>query len=95
MSLLQCVSHITPTPIFFEERVGVGGHEAPWLMRAAILLRDRAHTYRTLVASLPYSGPSQRTTALGVRRDKVALSSGWKAHPAIRSRRKQSEQSWR
>jgi len=34
-------------------------------------------------------------TALGVRRDKAALSSGCKAHPAIRSCRKQSEQSWR
>jgi hypothetical protein len=33
--------------------------------------------------------------ALGVRRDKAALSSGCKAHPAIRSGRKQSEQSWR
>ena len=35
------------------------------------------------------------TTAFGVRRDKAALSSGCKAHPAIRSSRKQSEQSWR
>ena len=35
------------------------------------------------------------TTSMGVRRDKAALSSGCKAHPAIRSRRKQSEQSWR
>jgi transposase len=33
--------------------------------------------------------------AIGVRRDKAALSSGCKAHPAIRSSRKQSEQSWR
>jgi hypothetical protein len=31
----------------------------------------------------------------GVRREKAALSSGCKAHPAIRSSRKQSEQSWR
>jgi hypothetical protein len=31
----------------------------------------------------------------GVRREKAALSSGCEAHPAIRSRRKQSEQSWR
>jgi hypothetical protein len=30
-----------------------------------------------------------------VRRDKAALSSGCKAHPAIRSSREQSEQSWR
>jgi hypothetical protein len=29
---------------------------------------------------------------MGVRRDKAALSSGCKSHPAIRSRRKQSEQ---
>jgi hypothetical protein len=34
-------------------------------------------------------------TGSGVRREKAALSSGCKAHPAIRSRRKQSEQSWR
>ena len=33
--------------------------------------------------------------AFHVRRDKAALSSGCKAHPAIRSRWKQSEQSWR
>ena len=31
----------------------------------------------------------------GVRRDKAALSSGCKPHPATRSSRKQSEQSWR
>src|SRR5215475_6977904 len=30
-----------------------------------------------------------------VRREKAALSSGCKPHPAIRSSRKQSEQSWR
>ena len=34
-----------------------------------------------------------RMSEEGVRRDKAALSSGCKAHPAIRSRRKQSEQS--
>jgi hypothetical protein len=34
-------------------------------------------------------------TGSGVRRDKAALSSGCKPHPAIRSSRKQSEQSWR
>jgi hypothetical protein len=31
----------------------------------------------------------------GARREKAALSSGRKARPAIRSSRKQSEQSWR
>jgi hypothetical protein len=36
-----------------------------------------------------------RMAGIGVRRDKAALSSGCKAHPAIRSSRKQSEQSWR
>jgi len=36
-----------------------------------------------------------RTAGMGVRRDKAALSSGCKPHPAIRSSRKQSEQSWR
>ena len=39
-------------------------------------------------------GGARRTSALGVRRDKAALSSGCKAHPALRSSRKQSEQSW-
>ena len=34
-------------------------------------------------------------SALYVRRDKAALSSGCKAHPAIRSSRKQPEQAWR
>jgi len=38
---------------------------------------------------------STRMSEKGVRRDKAALSSGCKSHPAIRSRRKQSEQSWR
>jgi hypothetical protein len=37
----------------------------------------------------------EEMAAFGVRRDKAALSSGCKAHPAIRSSRKQSEQSWR
>ena len=32
---------------------------------------------------------------LDVRRDKAALSSGCEPHPATRSSRKQSEQSWR
>jgi hypothetical protein len=36
-----------------------------------------------------------RESALGVRRDKAALSSGCKPHPAIRSSRKQPEQAWR
>src|SRR6516225_10568855 len=34
------------------------------------------------------------TTETGVRRDKAALSSGCKPHPAIRSSRKQPEQAW-
>src|SRR5262245_10073237 len=34
-------------------------------------------------------------SGLGVRRDKAALSSGCKPHPAIRSSRKQPEQAWR
>jgi len=36
-----------------------------------------------------------RTAGFGVRRDKAALCSGCEAHPAVRSSRKQSEQSWR
>jgi hypothetical protein len=38
---------------------------------------------------------AMQMTVMGVRRDKAALSSGCKSHPAIRSSRKQSEQSWR
>ena len=38
---------------------------------------------------------SRSMPVLGVRRAKAALSGGCKAHPAIRSSRKQSEQSWR
>src|SRR4051794_13918224 len=38
---------------------------------------------------------AEQMTAFGVRREKAALSSGCEAHPAIRSRRKRSEQSWR
>ena len=36
-----------------------------------------------------------RMAGIGVRREKAALSSGCETHPAIRSSRKQSEQSWR
>ena len=36
-----------------------------------------------------------RMAGFGVRREKAALSGGCKPHPAIRSSRKQSEQSWR
>jgi hypothetical protein len=48
---------------------------------------------RQLIYSVSGSGVSM--TALGVRRDKAALSSGCKPHPAIRSSRKQPEQAWR
>jgi hypothetical protein len=47
------------------------------------------------VAHLGQPMVTERMTASHVRREKAALSSGCKAHPAIRSRRKQSEQSWR
>jgi glucose-1-phosphate thymidylyltransferase len=53
-----------------------------------------------LVITTPNGSPLVRGAAperqpMGVRRDKAALSSGCKPHPAIRSSRKQSEQSWR
>jgi DNA-binding transcriptional ArsR family regulator len=48
---------------------------------------------RQLIYSVSGSGVSM--TALGVRRDKAALSSGCKPHPAIRSSRKQPEQARR
>jgi hypothetical protein len=38
---------------------------------------------------------STEMSGIGVRRAKAALSSGCKSHPAKRSSRKQSEQSWR
>jgi hypothetical protein len=42
-----------------------------------------------------WRSPPTQLRLKGVRRDKAALSSGCKPHPAIRSSRKQSEQSWR
>jgi hypothetical protein len=45
--------------------------------------------------AVPDSLSDARMAGIGVRREKAALSSGCKAHPAIRSSRKQSEQSWR
>ena len=59
------------------------------------------------VRRLPIAAPAARmrqhvlddavgaAAVLGVRREKAALSSGCEAHPALRSSRKQSEQSWR
>jgi hypothetical protein len=49
---------------------------------------------RPLRVGLTHSTYDWRTAGYGVRREKAALSSGCKAHPAIRSSRKQSEQSW-
>jgi hypothetical protein len=54
----------------------------------------RRHKWRFRV-DLTRSPIGVRMAGIGVRRDKAALSSGCKAHPAIRSSRKQSEQSWR
>jgi hypothetical protein len=51
--------------------------------------------YRALGWSRPRSSPPRwRTTAICVRREKAAVSSGCKPHPATASR-KQPEQSWR
>jgi hypothetical protein len=61
--------------------VGVLGRAAPQRRRSPSAYRPASR--------------SKRMTGLGVRREKAALSSGCKAHPAIRSSRKQSEQSWR
>jgi hypothetical protein len=41
------------------------------------------------------SEPGLTSSAYGVRREKAALSSGCKPHPAKRSSRKQPEQLWR
>ena len=41
------------------------------------------------------AGAAVGLAAVGVRRDKAALSSGCKPHPATRSSRKQPEQAWR
>ena len=43
----------------------------------------------------PVAPRHRAMTEMGVRRDKAALSSGCKPHPAIRSSRKQPEQAWR
>jgi hypothetical protein len=60
---------------------------------------DRRAALGSLVVAggrtLPPYASAGRMTSIGVRREKAALSSGCKAHPAIRSCRKQSEQSWR
>ena len=60
---------------------------------AAVAQHEPPGAHNTLAPGT--AAETRQTTALGVRREKAALSSGCKAHPAIRSSRKQSEQSWR
>jgi hypothetical protein len=50
---------------------------------------------RRASVAVPDSLSDARMAGIGVRRDKAALSSGCKPHPAIRSSRKQPEQAWR
>ena len=61
----------------------------------AVLVAIRRANLRQLFPPLIRIRRCQAMTGMGVRRDKAALSSGCKPHPAIRSSRKQSEQSWR
>ena len=65
---------------------------------------QRAHSRSPDVSALGFGGfecpnaalgVGEKMAELGVRREKAALSSGCEAHPANRSSRKQSEQSWR
>ena len=70
------------------------GQNPEALMRV-LLVEDDAQTAASIKMLLINENFICDTTDLGVRRDKAALSSGCKAHPAIRSSRKQSEQSWR
>jgi hypothetical protein len=63
----------------------------PELPQEVRLAQTAKETGSDLRSSIGYP----RMAGIGVRRDKAALSSGCKAHPAIRSSRKQSEQSWR
>jgi hypothetical protein len=67
-------------------------------LRMACYRSERIIEHETQVGRL-YFRPGDTyalgMTATGVRRDKAALSSGCKPHPAIRSSRKQPEQAWR
>ena len=61
-----------------------------------ILIDDGTRAeHGTCLMRLAGKARANMVSVMGVRRDKAALSSGCKAHPAIRSSRKQSEQSWR
>ncbi len=77
----------------------VGGISQP-RRTADVDATGRRARHRDLIG--PKTGPLNApprlrfaTSALRVRRDKAALSSGCKSHPAKRSSRKQPEQSWR
>src|SRR5262249_29682781 len=62
---------------------------------SAPVRRIAARKQGFLASSEPGGACVSLRTAMGVRREKAALSSGCKAHPANRSSRKQPEQSWR
>ena len=62
--------------------------------RRLSVLKDRGLAVDQMT-NLVTSMGSPLMAAYGVRREKAALSSGCEAHPAIRSSRKRSEQSWR
>ena len=72
----------------------------------AIDRTERIHVDTGLVVAtskhIYFAGPKKafrvpyiKIVSFHVRRDKATLSSGCKAHPAIRSSRKQPEQAWR
>jgi len=66
-------------------RAPLSGQKSPLVLK----LTKRPSNYGERPARIGLMSP------LGVRRAKAALSSGCKPHPATRSSRKQSEQSWR
>ena len=83
------------------DRYGIPfGNKGPMRTREGPTVRIRLPPAKSLqtissAAAEPITADHRRTAGTGVRREKAALSSGCKAHPATRSSRKRSEQSWR
>ena len=78
------------------DRYGIPfGNKGPMRTREGPTVRIRLPPAKSLqtissAAAEPITADHRRTAGTGVRREKAALSSGCKAHPATRSSRKQS-----